>query len=61
MFNEGNEALQLKKRKIDHKELVLLSTPDDCDPFERTLLLLSKQNNDQVKAALSKANLAALA
>jgi len=45
MFNEGNEALQLKKRKIDLKELVLLSTPDDCEPFERTLLLLSKQNN----------------
>jgi hypothetical protein len=40
MFIEGKEAL--KKRKIDQKELLLLSTPDDIENTERTLILLQK-------------------
>lgn len=58
MFIEGKEAL--KKRKIDQKELLLLSTPDDIENTERTLILLQKQNNDQIKAALSIANLTSI-
>ena len=39
---EGNEIQQLRKRTIDLKELVLLSTPEDADNFERTTALLAK-------------------
>jgi hypothetical protein len=58
---EGNEISQLRKRKLDLQEMVLLSTPEDVDNFERTEILLSKQNKVQLMAALSPDNLKALA
>jgi hypothetical protein len=58
---EGNEISFLRKRKLDLQEMVLLSTPEDVDNFERTEILLSKQNKVQLMAALSPDNLKALA
>ncbi len=58
---EGNEISRLRTRKLDLKEMLLLSTPEDCSNFERTELLLSKQKKVQRMAALAADNLAALA
>ena len=58
---EGNEISRLSNRKLDLKEMMLLSTPEDCSNFDRTQLLLSKQKKVQRMAALAPDNLAQLA
>jgi len=44
MFSEQNEILGLFKRKVTSEELVMFSTPENINNFDRTLLLFSKAN-----------------
>ena len=60
MFSEQNEILGLFKRKVTSEELVMFSTPENINNFDRTLLLFSKANKTQRLAALAKTNLIAL-
>jgi len=41
-FFEGNEIQNLKKKRVDEKEIVLLSIDESLDEFQRALCLLSK-------------------